>query len=203
MIISHNFNCYAINRKLPSIMKIKTPEKIKTIKVPRTVDICAHESSELMKTRDDISPSHIDVLLIDINEEHLKNDVSDLLGIAFLEDNTEPPRWPIKGSVYGRYFRLMVPISVKHKNRDKIIFFLLDTGSPFTFLSPTSLESLGFKDTFPESVQMEVHGQKMTVYPSPQDKHFKDINILGADFLRIMKCLLHVDFNNLNLEISL
>ena len=78
---------------------------------------------------------------------------------------------------------------------------MLDTSSPFTYLSPSTSQALGFNDSVPESFQASVHGQSMTVYSSPQTSHFKDINLLGADFLSREQCQLGVDYKLLTAEL--
>lgn len=166
------------------------------------VDRCAKEVSDIIQPSDDILPRDVDVLLIDVGERELRTDIAREFATEFLAeaDPEASPHWPITGIVYGRYFRVMVELTVTRRNMARRVFFLLDTGSPFTYLSPTTLQALGFNDSLPESFQASVHEQ-MTVYSSPQTSHFKDINMLGSDFLRGEKCQLAVDYRLLTAEI--
>lgn len=169
----------------------------------RLVDRCAKEVSDIINPSDDISPRDVDVLLIDVGERELRTDIAREFSTEFLAtaDPAATPLWPITGFVYGRYFRVMVELIVKRRNMARRVFFLLDTDSPFTFLSPSTLQALGFNDSLPESFQASVHGQQMTLYCSPQTSHFSDINMLGSDFLSREQCQLCVDYRLLTAEI--
>lgn len=167
------------------------------------VERCAQEVSDIIHVADDIKPREFDVLLTDFGERDLRTNVAREFTTEFLADADPqiPPQWPVHGIVYGRYYRVIVELTVKRRDAARRVFFLLGTGSPFTYLSPCTLQALGFSDSVPKSLQASVHGQHMTVYSSPQASHFKDINLLGSDFLSVEQCQLGVDYKLLTAEL--
>ena len=64
------------------------------------------------------------------------------------------------------------------------VIFLVNTGSPYTYLSPAVYASLGYVDSIPKSAELRVQGIAVTVSPSPADSHFADVNVLGQDFFK-------------------
>ncbi len=168
----------------------------------RTIEVYASETSQLLSVHSEQNPDHFDVLLGDIDEEDLRTEIAEELGIDFLSNATSPPRLPVHGFLFGRHSRPMVSLSVERRTRAVNVFFLVDTGSPYTYLSPASLNELGFKDSLPNSFQPKVHGVKLTAYTSPQDKHFKDLNILGSDFLRLIRGHVSLNYEDLTFSID-
>jgi hypothetical protein len=66
------------------------------------------------------------------------------------------------------------------------VLFLIDTGSPNTFLSDKAREALVGNTGCNIGSMMGVSIQSLTnieCHISPHDKHFADVNVLGADFL--------------------
>lgn len=169
----------------------------------RFVERCAQDVSDIMNVADDIRPQDFDVLLTDFGERELRTNVAREFTTEFLAyaDPQVSPQWPVNGIVYGKYYRVIVELNVKRRDAARTVFFLLGTGSPFTYLSPSTLQALGFSDSVPKSLQASVHGQRMTVYSSPQASHFKDINLLGSDFLSVEQCQLGVDYKLLTAEL--
>ncbi|PAV73466.1 hypothetical protein WR25_26639 isoform D [Diploscapter pachys] len=87
-----------------------------------------------------------DVLVPDINDAELveigiANEIEHLSSGTFAS-----PAFPATGTIHGRNIRYMVPLICQRagKTNSKAVFiwFLVDTGSPFTCLSTKSLESL-------------------------------------------------------------
>lgn len=166
---------------------------------------CAQSKlSYVLDDPEDISPQDIDVLLSDLGENDLKGDVARELSTEYLGtvDIDSTPAWPVEGVVYGRHFRVILQLTVKRRGQARSVLFLLDTGSPFTYVNPSTLYALGFKDSLPLSFQAEIHGQKMTVYCSPQTSHFKDINLLGCDFLRATQSDLRINYKTLTATLA-
>ena len=82
-----------------------------------------------------------------------------------------------------RHSRLTMPVMVEGTGP---FAFMIDTGSPYTFLSHTAMAALigGAGANVPVALRLDVHGARsMVCYLSPRDKHFADINLLGTDFL--------------------
>jgi hypothetical protein len=75
------------------------------------------------------------------------------------------------------------------------VFCIVDTRSPYTYISLATIHALGVEDGFNSSVKAVIHGLPMSAYVSSRDKHFPDINLIGSDFLRRANTLLSIDFS--------
>lgn len=148
-------------------------------------------------------PYDFDVLLNDIHESDLHL-IAQMNGLAYLNVSDEPmPTYPVEGMIVGGHRRLMVNLMVRARrsagNPYRNVVFLIDTGSPYTFLSRTAMEALigegTSHDDVPAAMRLEVHGSpSMICYTSPRDKHFADINLLGTDFLEMKGIQLQMDW---------
>jgi hypothetical protein len=135
-----------------------------------------------------LKPSEFDVVLNDINETDLYL-IGEMEGTPYLNHSTSLPVFPVEGMVMGMNRRYMVNLLARRKNTQhfKNIVFMVDTGSPFTFISKTAMEAMvGSKENIPSLIKLEIQGEvSMLCYLSPPDKHFADVNLLGMDFLEM------------------
>ena len=135
-----------------------------------------------------LRPSDFDVLLNDIHESDLYL-FAQMDGVSYLNVSTEAPVFPVEGMIMGGHRRFMVNLLVRLRRAPEFrnVVFMLDTGSPYTFLSRSAMEALvGPGVNVPAALKLEIHGaQAMVAYMSPPDKHFADINLLGVDFLEM------------------
>jgi len=144
-----------------------------------------------------LRPADFDVLLSDINEGDLRL-IAQLDEAAYLNiSSTVDPLFPVEGVVMGS--RYMINLLVRRRNQHayRNVVFMIDTGSPYTFLSKTAIEALLESDTVnvPSMLKLEIHGkQSLICYMSPVDKHFADINLLGMDFLESKGALIETDW---------
>ena len=113
-----------------------------------------------------------------------------------------PCSYPKSGKIHGNNKRLMVSLSCRKqgKNSKAInIIFLIDTGSPNTFLSEKAMEALVGKPGCNIGSIMDVGIQSLKnieCHLSPHDKHFVDVNVLGADFLVENGLTLKANYSN-------
>ena len=136
-----------------------------------------------------IKPSLQDMLLTDIDAEELLK-IAERLEVDYLGPAAEfPGSFPVNGKIHGNNKRLMVSLSCRREGKNSkainIIFFI-DTGSPNTFLSEKAMEALVGKPECNIGSIMDVRIQSfknIECHLSPHDKHFADVNVLGADFL--------------------
>jgi PAS domain-containing protein len=132
-----------------------------------------------------IDPELMDLMLTDIDEEQLRSGVAEKLGVQYLaRASAAGMRFPVRGAVYGRLERVMVSLVVVRQATGVAvhIIFLVDTGSAYTYLSPAAYAALGYTDSLPKAVELNVHG--VAVIVSPSRAHFTDVNVLGQDFFR-------------------
>jgi hypothetical protein len=149
-----------------------------------------------------IKPSLQDMLLTDITAVELLA-VANVFEVDYLSPAaTFPAPFPVEGVVYGRNLRLMVSLVCcrKAKTAQAInVLFLLDTGSPVSYLSAKAMEALigNPESHLPQCLPVLVQSKKVTMcHLSPPDKHFADVNVLGMDFMLKNKLSLSVDYED-------
>ena len=138
-----------------------------------------------------IPPEIYDVLLTDIQEKDITHVGIDLEHTN-LSNADEDGKFPVLGTFYGENHRLFVALTVKKRSLRIWVLFLLDIGSPHTFLCADTLESLGYIEHVPPSTQVEING--VTVPVSPSHGHFTNINLLGQNYMKAAQLQLCVDY---------
>lgn len=147
---------------------------------------------------DDVILSGVNyVLLSDIDNKTLKGVITEIAGHRILEGMTYlgpvPQSSPylhelsaFPGFIYGFHTRIILPLAVATRTQTdpRWSFFIVDTGSPQTYLS---LEAWLKLDLFGESATLVIGGRSVKVKLSPPEPRLREINLLGMDFL---KCFL-------------
>lgn len=122
--------------------------------------------------------------------------VGEQLEHANLSASVEDADFPIYGTFYGNYLRIFVALTVRKKTSkiDKCVWvlFLLDTGSPYTYLMPDTYEQIGFSDAIPAITQVSINGVSLSV--SPSHGHFHNINLLGQNFMKAAQLDVQLDY---------
>mmetsp|Transcript_1958 Transcript_1958/g.3973 ORF Transcript_1958/g.3973 Transcript_1958/m.3973 type:complete len:172 (-) Transcript_1958:240-755(-) len=97
----------------------------------------------------------------------------------------------LPGVTYGDYQRVLVKAVVAYRKALNVIM-LVDTGSPYTFLTEETLKLVGvqIEDHPSDHVFVVLNGQRIKVGISKA--HFKDVDVLGTNFLQF--CDLHVHY---------
>ena len=83
-------------------------------------------------------PNQYDVLLTDISHQTLEHTISDELGIVYLSEATDDAQKPVRvcdGYIYGPHKRTIIPLVVTSQQESRWLFFVVDSGSPWTFMS--------------------------------------------------------------------
>jgi hypothetical protein len=130
------------------------------------------------------------LLLTDITENELSSSIAENLNANYLEPATEfPGYFPVAGKIYGYNKRLMVSLPcrmVGQNSRAINIIFLVDTGSPISYICEKAIEALiqAPGSNIPARVAVKINSSR-AIYCnlSPLDSHFADVNVLGMDFL--------------------
>ena len=147
-----------------------------------------------------IPPDQQDMMLTDITSTVLHSEECTARigwGKKYLsEAKSFPLEWPAAGFFYGINRRLMIslPCRVGHEgpgpNSNKVlnIFFLVDTGSPVSYLCLEATEALIDGDSTCDVegallVGVQNESVHMSFHLSPSKSHFHDVNVLGMDFL--------------------
>ena len=135
-----------------------------------------------------IKPSLQDLLLTDINSKELRI-IATEMELEYLGPASFPGSFPVEGTIWVPNHRLMVNLVCRRRTKSdsptRNIIFLIDTGSPVTYLCQEAMEALVGKDcNFPQTLFVEIHTEEaVQTHISPKDSHFADVNVLGMDFL--------------------
>lgn len=148
-----------------------------------------------------VVPDEQDLLLTDVTEAELFGSVGELLGVQYLSEAHATPSDMLKGIIFGQNKRLMVSLLCKRKASATWtnIFFLVDTGSPHTYLAPSAMNKLAGENNnnICKTLHTLVQSDSVCIecYLSPQDKHFKDVNVLGMEAMsKLDFAVFHMDF---------
>ena len=121
-------------------------------------------------------------------------------GASYLSSATSfPETWPVTGVIYGLNKRLMINLVCQRLSRRTDsplvnVYFLVDTGSPCSYLCPEALSALININgcNLPSTTSVLIHSkdqaQPFEMHMSPQGTaeepgKFRDVNVLGMDFL--------------------
>jgi len=174
------------------------------------------EETTIMDQKNYIVPNSYDVLLSDVNHELLLGDVSERLGIQYLSTPTQEQltyelnRPSITGILFGENIRPMVNliVSIKPYFKKRNITFLLDTGSPHLYLCEQALTELGFVENIPKTFDLIFRDKSYAasvspiVLPDGRTGNFKDINLLGSNFLKVSNGVVLINYPDNELTIT-
>ena len=106
----------------------------------------AHPSSGVLLLDDKNLQTNYDVLISDICQDDLSGVISKVLGkknLTPLSSNEQEFSKRRKGMVFGHYNRGIISLRTRFEKKQPIwVHYLVDTGSPFTFLSAESVKFL-------------------------------------------------------------
>jgi len=118
-----------------------------------------------------------------------------VIGIPYLKEaSKEEAKTKIEighGPLWGLNARPLFPcvVSSNQTGRTHWVIFLVDTGSPSTYISQETADILGIESNFADAT---VGGYNYDIRISPQTSHFPDLNLLGSTFLALRDvALLH------------
>ena len=151
---------------------------------------------------DSLLPPHYDVVLSDMTEKILKEEVAKSFGIIYLEESEKRSLECIYGKIWGIHFRIMVPVIMEWMKMKKKVIFLLDTGSPKTFVDPHVFFGFGKELTADiKALPVCLNGHEIVAHVTDPNSLFPGVNVLGADFLMLVGCKLFVDYEKFTAEL--
>lgn len=137
-----------------------------------------------------IEPSLQDLLITDITAENLP-DIARLLDVEYLGAAKFPGQFPAEGRILGSNHRLMISLVCQRQSKREQpamnIVFLIDSGSPVSYLSKRAVEVVvGNCENMPRMLFVLVHNEHaIECHISPSGSHFEDVNVLGMDFISV------------------
>jgi hypothetical protein len=153
---------------------------------------------ELVPIVDDMYPVETyDILLTDVNSRDIHEEISKKLNIKYLSNShSDVELEEVNGIIFGNNYRIFMSLPVKVKKETKNIHFLLDTGSPRTFICEEALSS--FKAAIANKTYKTVlmNNRPFVTFLPPAGSHFTDVNILGMDYLQTTHAKVILDFEN-------
>ena len=157
-----------------------------------------------------VAPEQQDMMFLDITSAVLHRETHTIgCGKEYLSPADHfPLSWPAAGVVFGLNQRLMINLPCRrskqglgHKMLN--VFFLVDTGSPCSYLCKEAMDALIGKDLQYQPSQLHIvlqtEGHLLPMYLSPlitpdgKPGQFHDVNVLGMDFLKVYGLSLLVD----------
>ena len=171
---------------------------------------------------DTIKATDFDILLTGINENDLYM-MGEMEGKGYLNvsESLWKPVFPVEGMIMQSYnSRLMINLLARRSTSTtsepytfRHVIFMVDTGSPYTFLSKTAMRALlqnaksssscRLEEDVPSMMKVEIQGSHpIPCYLSPADKHFADVNVLGVDFLHLIKGHIVIDWDKMTFHLQ-
>ena len=148
-----------------------------------------------------------DIALYDIDGEMIRK--MEIDGVKHLSPadeviiSTSNPTTTMNGTVFADNRRVFVRAVLSAKGKSLSVFMLVDTTSPYTFLTEETIKALGVTLYGPPDSQKGFvgingyYGERVHVSKAG----FKDVNVLGADFLNC--CDLHVNYRKRTARITI
>lgn len=168
--------------------------KYKYRKFPKQIFLCRFMFSKL----EGFVPNYPGLLLMDVNRKLITEDIAKELGVSYLSDSEKLSFKEVHGIIWGVNCRIFVPLIVEIGTKSKIVIFLVDTGSPHTFISLDVLNAMKL-EARDKQVYGKVNGCNTVLSISPNivrkgETDYRDINILGGSFLTEAKGILNINY---------
>lgn len=151
-------------------------------------------------------PNKYDIMLSDITSDDVKGEVSKILGVVYLEETKQKEETleEMTGIVWGLNWRVFVSMPVQIAKKRKDVIFIVDTGSPATFLCQEAIKKLGCElSPKVNYINCRINGEKIIAYESPIGSHFDNLNVLGANYFVSTVGKLLVDYETMTAKINI
>mmetsp|Transcript_51196 Transcript_51196/g.57997 ORF Transcript_51196/g.57997 Transcript_51196/m.57997 type:complete len:218 (+) Transcript_51196:170-823(+) len=186
------------------------PKESESVAPKPSPDRCTAREDLLVDPPGYIAPEQQDMMLLDITSAVLHRETHAIgCGKEYLSPVDHfPLSWPAAGVIFGLNQRLMINLPCRRSKPGRghkmlNVFFLVDTGSPCSYLCKEAMDALIGKDLqfqpsqLPIVLQTEGHCISMHLSPliTPDGKpgKFHEVNVLGMDFLKVYGLSLIVD----------
>lgn len=137
--------------------------------------------------------------LMDIRKKHLMGEIAAKLGVSYLSDSNKPKLEEVSGIIWGDNKRIFVSLAVEIAKKKKEVIFLVNSGSPHTYISRDVLEAMCFECKTEEVIgNVNGHQHILTISdPNTAENEidFGEVNILGGNFLTLAGAVLNVNYN--------
>ncbi|CAB4400068.1 hypothetical protein RhiirA5_426376 [Rhizophagus irregularis] len=145
---------------------------------------------------DSYDPRNFDILLTDIDAEDIHKIIPRKLNVKYLSEVPNELDGNITGIMYGIYLHLFCATTIRIKNKIKMVIFLVNIGSPTTFISGEVLHSFGIEMADPVNDYIDVNINNRRVQAMMSHSHFENICIIGMSFLNANKVGFHTFYGD-------
>ncbi|KAI3660910.1 hypothetical protein MP638_006667 [Amoeboaphelidium occidentale] len=161
---------------------------------------------DLVEPRKYLKPSSNEIMLLDVKSKDLHESIATALNVAYLGPASAhlESKFSVDGMLFGPHSRPFVSLVVESpvkKIKLNMIFFV-DTGSPHVYICQEAAFALGFKENIPESFRVQIGDVMYMSNLSPSDKHFSDMNVLGASFFQKSRAKIEIDYKNETVKLA-
>jgi len=129
-----------------------------------------------------------DIVLTDMHRDVIRTlEIDGVKHLSLADSTCFPPfdteRTTMKGVTFGEQDRVLVRAVLSSRGKFVNAIMLVDTASPFTFLTEETFKALGInrQDQSIASPCIVINGRPLCVHESKG--HFKEVDVLGTDFL--------------------
>ena len=156
----------------------------------------------MMDAKDYVAVEHFDVLLTDLKAEDIARVKID--DVRHLSVANEDMPTTLKGTTLGENARILVAAVVSRSRQSEFkpvnVIMLVDTGSPYVYLTKKTWNNIGVKvENLPnDQAYVKINGVRVLAHIS--SNHFEDIDVLGASFLKT--CKMAVDYPEQTAELQ-
>ena len=164
----------------------------------RSLNSTEEEFISPLETSDYIDPTIEDFLLTDLKDKDLKLDVARELNVTYLGETNEEPSLPVNGIIWGINRRPLLNLIVGRGSSQINVIFLVNPSSPNSFVSSEVVKAL--KIDVGRAFFVDIHGKNAFVNLS--SNHFKDVNILGAEYIQRRRLAVTFDYDDLTFTMS-
>ena len=135
-------------------------------------------------------------LLIGLNSKDLHEQVSERLGIKYLSDSSRKELKEATGIIFGPHLSIVVSLPVTIEKKTKNVHFVVDTGTPKTYICDEVYKS--FKVFIPGSPSSRPYTILLNDVPTlvhlpPINSNFTEVNVLGTEFLKLTGYVIVLD----------
>lgn len=145
-----------------------------------------------------------DVYVTDISDQNLV-DIGTHLGYPRLSISSQAAiPYPVNGVMFGHGMRWFIPLVVSLRNKHTNVAFMVDPGSPTTFLRRDTVTTLFENyENVPENPLVRINGSEKPFTVGISRAHFESVDLLGQDFMDAMCLEVNMNYRTREITVNL
>jgi predicted aspartyl protease len=157
-------------------------------------------------TSEEVNLDDFDIVLTDMHRDVIQTlEIDGVKHLSLADITSFPPldtETTMKGITFGEHQRVLVRAVLSSRRKFVNAIMLVDTASPWTFLTEDTFKMLGINNLQEQSIDsawIVINGRTLCTRESKG--HFKDVDVLGTDFLSAVE--LCVNYPNKTARLTL